>query len=179
MLRRLLPFCLLIIPFLEIAVFIMVGGAIGVLPTIAIVIITATIGMTLLRQQGLGLIERIRTQMDAGALPGRDLADGAMLLAAGLFLLTPGFVTDTIGFCLFVPAIRSWIYNFIKSRATFAAAGVKTHYSHYDARSQSGYDDGQGPVIDLDAEIIEPDDHKSDSDKAPKKPSSSNSPWKK
>jgi UPF0716 protein FxsA len=116
---RYLPFLMLIVPVTEIAVFILVGQWIGVLPTIALVILTAITGATLLRHQGLGLALKIRSEMEAGRAPGRDLANGAMMLVAGVLLLTPGFVTDTLGFLLFVPQVRDRVFAFLAKRMTF------------------------------------------------------------
>lgn len=109
----LIPLALLGIPILEIAVFIQMGGLIGVFPTLAMIFVTAVIGTVLLRQQGFALLGRIRAEMDAGRVPGRELGHGAMILVAGVLLLTPGFVTDTLGFLLFVPAVRSAIWRFL------------------------------------------------------------------
>ena len=101
-------------PLIEIAVFIEVGGWIGLWPTIAIVILTAMIGTALLRAQGIATLNRARQQMDRGALPARELFDGLCLLFAGALLLTPGFVTDAVGFLLFVPPVRDSIRGFLR-----------------------------------------------------------------
>jgi UPF0716 protein FxsA len=113
---RFLPFLMLIVPITEIAVFIVVGQWIGVVPTIALVILTAVLGASLLRHQGLGLAMKLRSEMEAGRVPGRDLAHGAMMLVAGVLLLTPGFVTDTLGFLLFIPQIRARVFEFLAKR---------------------------------------------------------------
>jgi UPF0716 protein FxsA len=113
---KLLPFALLIVPVAEIGVFLLVGGWIGVLPTIALVLITAVTGATLLRIHGLRQLDVIRVQFADGRLPGRDIAHGAMMLVAGVLLLTPGFITDTLGFLLFVPAVRDALYRFLGAR---------------------------------------------------------------
>jgi UPF0716 protein FxsA len=113
---KLLPFALLIVPLAEIGMFILVGGLIGVLPTIALVLLTAVTGATLLRIHGLKQLEAIRAQVAEGRLPGRDIAHGAMMLVAGVLLLTPGFITDTLGFLLFVPLVRDAVYRFLAAR---------------------------------------------------------------
>lgn len=112
----LLPFVLLLVPLAEIATFVVVGSKIGVLATIALVLATAITGATLLRIQGLGTLGRIQAQMDRGQMPSRDLVHGVMIMAAGLLLLTPGFITDTLGFLLFVPAIRDRAWSFVRDR---------------------------------------------------------------
>jgi UPF0716 protein FxsA len=141
---KMLPFLFLIVPVLEITVFIKVGSRIGVLPTILLVLATAVAGATLLRVQGFGVLSRIRMQMEAGQLPGRELGNGAMILAAGVLLLTPGFITDTIGLLLFVPAVRDRIWRFLGSRATVVAAGFPGSFggSPRDGRPRDG-------VVDL------------------------------
>lgn len=112
----LIPFLLLAIPILEIAVFILVGNAIGLWPTLGLVILTAVIGSILLKQQGISTLARIQTEIGAGRVPGRDLVSGVMIAMAGVLLLTPGLVTDALGFLLFVPGVRSRIFDFLKSR---------------------------------------------------------------
>ena len=94
------------VPLIEIALFIQVGGWLGLWPTLAIVVLTAAIGTALVRRQGLEQIARVRASIDRLSDPTRPLAHGAMILAAGLLLLTPGFFTDAVGFALLVPALR-------------------------------------------------------------------------
>lgn len=107
-----MPFVLLLfigIPIIEIYVMIQVGSEIGAIPTIVLAILTAIIGIWLVRHQGFGLLMRVRELTDRGEVPALEMLDGALLLVAGLFLLLPGFVTDTIGFLLLIPPLRHWI----------------------------------------------------------------------
>ena len=94
------------IPLLEIGVFIKVGGAIGLWPTLTLIVLTAVLGTWQLQAQGLATLARARTLLERGEMPARELFDGLCLLIAGALLLTPGFVTDSIGALLFVPALR-------------------------------------------------------------------------
>jgi len=94
------------VPLLEIAVFIQVGGWLGLWPTLALVVLSAMIGAWELRAQGLATLARARAVIDAGEVPTREIFDGACLLIAGVLLLTPGFVTDALGLLLFVPLTR-------------------------------------------------------------------------
>lgn len=119
-----IPFLLLIIPVMEIAVFILVGNLIGLWPTLGLVVLTAIIGSFLLKRQGLGTLRRIQAEMNAGRVPARELVDGVMIMAAGILLLTPGLVTDTIGFLLFVPGIRGRIRSFLSKRVVVMAQGA-------------------------------------------------------
>ncbi len=94
------------VPIVEIAVFIEVGGVLGLWPTLGLVVLTAVLGTWQLRAQGLATLMRAREQVERGALPTRELFDGACLLVAGALLLTPGFLTDAAGFLLFFPPVR-------------------------------------------------------------------------
>ena len=115
----LIPFLvLLVIPIAEIATFIAVGGAIGIGWTLLLILVTAIIGTFLLRAQGMGLIARIQNEVRAGRVPARELVHGLMLLLAGVLLLTPGFVTDAIGFSLFVPPVRDAVWQLVRGRVT-------------------------------------------------------------
>lgn len=97
------------IPILEIAIFIEAGERFGVGPTIGTVILTAIAGTFLLRRQGLHVISRAREHLDKGELPVGEVFTGICLILAGALLITPGFVTDTIGLALFVPRLRTWL----------------------------------------------------------------------
>lgn len=97
------------VPLIEIAVFIQVGGLIGLAPTLIVVIATAVAGTALLRRQGLATLARARDNMERGTLPVVELFDGICLLLAGALLLTPGFVTDALGAFLLVPALRHYL----------------------------------------------------------------------
>lgn len=98
---------LVAVPIIEIALFIELGGWVGLWPTLALVVATAILGGILLRAQGFAALRRMQGAMEAGEDPRGPIAHGAMILVAGLLMLTPGFFTDTIGFALLVPPIRS------------------------------------------------------------------------
>jgi len=104
-----MPFVFLafiLVPIAEIAVFIEVGGMIGLWATIGIVILTAIVGTSLLRSQGLAAFGRAQAAMSEGRLPVEEVIHGFCLVIAGALLLTPGFLTDIGGFLLFVPPVR-------------------------------------------------------------------------
>jgi UPF0716 protein FxsA len=96
----------LLIPMVEIYFLIKVGSVIGALPTVFLVVFTAVLGAGLLRIQGFSTVARLRTTLAQGGIPAMELMEGAVLLVAGALLLTPGFVTDAIGFCCLVPPLR-------------------------------------------------------------------------
>lgn len=109
---------ILLLPLLEIAVFIWIGGLIGVLPTILLTVITALAGSLMLRQQGLSLLTRMQKELDAGRTPGNEVMQGAMIVLASILLLIPGFVTDAVGLLLFVPPVREALARLIVSRSS-------------------------------------------------------------
>jgi len=93
------------IPLFELYLLIQVGSIIGALPTLALVVFTAVLGAALLRRQGLSTVQRIQIAMNRGEVPALEVVEGAILLIGGAMLLTPGFVTDALGFlCLWPPA---------------------------------------------------------------------------
>lgn len=104
------------VPIVEIALFIQVGGWLGLLPTLAIVVATAALGTFLVRRQGLAELARIQGSLSELRDPTRPLAHGAMILASGLLLLTPGFFTDGVGFALLVPGVRDAVMRFVAAR---------------------------------------------------------------
>jgi len=112
----LVPLLLLGLPIAEIAVFIVVGRHIGLLATLGLILLTAVIGSVLLRIQGFGLLARIRAEAREGRVPGRELVHGVMIMIAGILLVIPGFITDTLGFLLFIPALREAGWRLLKDR---------------------------------------------------------------
>ncbi|MDP5325635.1 MAG: FxsA family protein [Litorivicinaceae bacterium] len=104
------------VPIVEMWILIQVGGEIGALPTIGLVVLTATIGLSLLKRQGLSTLMSARAKMDQGRIPAGELVSGVMLAVGGALLLTPGFVTDVVGFLLLIPATRRWVLRQIIER---------------------------------------------------------------
>ena len=104
------------IPLVEIYLFIEVGSVIGALPTVALIILTAVVGVSLLRLQGLQTMARFQQQMVSGELPTTIMLEGAALLFGGALLLTPGFLTDAIGFLCLIPFTRRTIIHWLIGR---------------------------------------------------------------
>lgn len=161
-------------PIIEIAVFIQAGELIGLWPTIGIVILTAIIGTSLMRAQGLQTLARAQAQMDHGEMPIGEMFDGICILIAGVLLLTPGFVTDTMGFLLLVPPLRraigaGVIMKLVRSgniRTSFPRRTYSnTKPSGDRGRQRPGGRAGSGPIIDGDFENVSPTDDKNDAAK--------------
>jgi UPF0716 protein FxsA len=97
---------LIIVPIVELAVILQVGQRLGVWETLALLLAISVAGAWLVRGQGLAILRRIGMETAMGRLPGRSVVDGALVLVAGILMLTPGFVTDAVGLVLLVPATR-------------------------------------------------------------------------
>lgn len=111
------------VPLIEIALFIQVGGAIGLGYTLLIVVLTAILGTWLVRNQGLMALADVQRSFNDLRDPTEPLAHGAMILFSGALLLTPGFFTDAVGFALLVPGIRRAAFNWLRKRVRV------THFS--------------------------------------------------
>lgn len=163
---------LLVIPILEIMVFIFVGGEIGILPTLAMIFVTAILGTFFLRQQGLSILQKLQTESRSGNIPGRELVHGAMIMIAGVLLLTPGFVTDSIGFLLFVPPFRDFAWNFLKSRINVVNFGNSGMGANKGAGMRGGPNYQGEPFVDLNE-----DEYSRDPEPKSSSTPNPNSPW--
>jgi UPF0716 protein FxsA len=110
----------ILIPIIEITIFITIGSNIGILNTIAIILLTALLGIFLVRRRGLSLVFDVRKNMSEGTMPIDEIKGGIFLLISGLLLITPGFFTDCIGFAVFLKPVQDFIAlrarNYFKSR---------------------------------------------------------------
>jgi UPF0716 protein FxsA len=97
----------LALPFLELFVILQVGRSIGALNTVAVLILVSLVGAWLVKREGLGVLRRAQQRVADGAVPGRELVDGVLILFAGALLLTPGFLTDIVGVLLLLPPVRA------------------------------------------------------------------------
>jgi UPF0716 protein FxsA len=154
-------FVLVGIPIVEIALFIQAGKLIGLWPTLAAVIATAVIGTAMLRHQGFTVLRQAQASVVAGQAPVAQVFDGACLLVGGALLLTPGFLTDAIGFALLVPAVRRAIRT-MAMRRLVAVGGVRVYPppggSPGSAPGPSPHDRMHPPGTIIDAEFETLDD---------------------
>lgn len=169
------------LPLVEIVVFIEVGGALGVWPTIAATVATALAGSLLLRAQGLATLMRARTQMDKGQLPAREMFEGICLVLAGALLLVPGFVTDALGLLLFMPPFRELLRRFIghrlaqrgaQGRARVFVDGEEVNPNTWGKESRdrdrgAGGPESRGGTIEGEFEEVEDPDPKRDRPESP------------
>jgi len=113
----------ILLPIAEIYVIVRVGEAIGILPTLALLIVDGFLGAALARSQGRAAWARFNRALGEGRVPAREVFDGAMIIAGGAFLLAPGFITDAIGLCLLLPPTRALLRGFVL-RVAKRRAGV-------------------------------------------------------
>ncbi len=105
-----------LVALIEMATFFWVESRIGLGWALGLALLTAIIGSMLVRRAGIAVIAAIRTKWSEGRLPGRELTHGAAILVSGAFLISPGFITDTLGFLLLVPNVRDMIHGLVSRR---------------------------------------------------------------
>lgn len=136
----------ILVPITEMWILIEVGGRIGALNTIGLVLLTAVIGASMLRQQGLQTLSRAQQRMNSGELPAQEMLEGLALAFGGALLLTPGFVTDTIGFLCLIPPTRAAIVAALLRRGIVQTLGSGTQGGfHHGGFGQGGFDPHSEP----------------------------------
>ncbi len=157
------------IPLAELTLFIQLRKVIGLGPTIAIVIFTAFLGAYLTKQQGLRVLQRYQETLAQGKLPTAEIMDGLMILVAGAVLLTPGFLTDTIGFLLLVPPVRLWVRQalaaYLKDRVQIVTTTTGTPGTNPSGQQAGGPgrvdttpkpgEKSPGGVIEVETEVVD------------------------
>jgi UPF0716 protein FxsA len=137
-----------IVAVAEMATFFWVESRIGLAWALGLALTTALIGSVLVRRAGLSALGRIVRRAQQGQLPGRELVDGASILVAGAFLISPGFITDTLGFLLLFPPVQGIVYRVVSRRFSSRVAVFTSGY-------QAPSDDPIHGVIDIDPDDIE------------------------
>lgn len=136
-----LPFMLLLfigIPLLEIYFLIEVGDVIGAFPTVLAVVFTAVLGVGLIRIQGFSTLQKAQNSMNQGKLPAIEMFEGVMLLFAAICLLIPGFFTDSIGFILLIPPLRTLL-----ATKLIGTSVLRSGFSHFHAGNSQSYYEGE------------------------------------
>lgn len=129
---RILLLLFIVVPIVEMWLLITVGQHIGAIPTIGLVLLTAFIGVSLLRYQGAITLLKARAKLSTGELPAREMADGLFFAVGGALLLTPGFVTDVIGFACLTPGLRTVLIRFFAQHLfNGQIKGRNTRYTSY------------------------------------------------
>ena len=122
--RLLLLFTL--VPLIELYVLLRIGSRLGVAPTILLVVVTGVVGAQLARREGVRTLRQIQAQLQRGVVPTEGLVDGALILAAGLLLVTPGVLTDAVGFGLLFPLTRAALRQYVRRRLEAAVPAASS-----------------------------------------------------
>ncbi|MDX2465440.1 MAG: FxsA family protein [Porticoccus sp.] len=137
-------------PIVEMWLLITIGREIGAWPTIGLVLLTAVVGFSLLRQQGFAMLFRVRQKIDAGELPAVEMVEAIILAVCGVLLVTPGFVTDVVGFAGLMPSLRRTVVSKMVSKVNVAGHGEEAIHHHHKPS-----DSGQSTSNSSDSEILE------------------------
>lgn len=137
----------IVVPMIELAVLIQVGSYIGVLWTLALIFITAIIGVRLLKLQGLSTLMRAQQRLAEGGIPAQELAEGFLLALAGALLLTPGFLTDAFGFSLLMPGVRGAMAGSVMKmlKPKMVMGGFQQHGNTYQSHQPPGHEQPHNP----------------------------------
>jgi UPF0716 protein FxsA len=150
----------IVIPIAELAVIIQIGQAIGVLPTIALLIADSVLGAALMRSQGRAAWMRFNAALAEGRVPGREVMDGALVIFGGALLLTPGFLSDILGLILLLPPTRALVRTVLVRRygarlVATAASGAQSRVFGFGTRPPRGAR-GRDDVVDSSATEVDP-----------------------
>ncbi|WP_299003928.1 FxsA family protein [uncultured Shewanella sp.] len=141
----------IVLPILELAVLIRVGEVLGTWPTVGLVILTAIVGISLVRSQGIHTLMQVQKKLSNGEAPGQEIVEGMMLGLAGLLLVVPGFITDFIGILLLTRFIRIPVAGFLYKRMQLKV--VANGRGSMEGRQQSPFGGAsQGQTFDGDFE---------------------------
>lgn len=139
------------VPILEIAAFIKIGAWIGLVPTLLGCVVTAIIGALLVRHQGFGVLKDAQTALARNEAPVEQLAHGVFILIAGVLLMTPGYVTDAMGFLLLIPPVRLKIARYLVTRLV-RNADIRVMRAGWGAAEDTSHVTIEGEAVELDDE---------------------------
>jgi UPF0716 protein FxsA len=122
----------ILVPLAELYVIIQVGQAFGALNTIALLIAISAAGAWLAKREGVAVWRRFQRQVESGSVPGKEMADGVMILFAGALMMTPGFLTDVLAICLLLPPVRAVIRGALMRQAARRAGIFRIDGSRYE-----------------------------------------------
>jgi UPF0716 protein FxsA len=135
----------ILVPLVEFVVLVKVGSAIGLFPTVLIALGTAVLGVSLSRKQGFQVMHQIRQETASGHTPAQSLVEAVCILLAGLVLMTPGFVTDAIGFALLIPSVRRRLYGVLQETISLSVKNGRSS-GPFQGASNTHSSRGEGEV---------------------------------
>lgn len=145
-------------PVLEIALFIKVGGALGILPTLLLIFGAGAVGVWLVRMQGLMVINDLRGRLGAMNDPSEPMAHGALIALAGFLFMVPGFLSDFVALTLLFPPVRRWLIRQMIRRANVVRTSGFTASYGFETPDSYGRDRGRPTVIDAEFYEVDPDE---------------------
>lgn len=157
---RLLLVLFTVVPLVELYLLIWLGGVMGLWPTVAIVLLTGVVGATLAKLEGLRVLGQWQSALAEGRVPEAGVLDGLLVLVGGIFLVTPGVLTDVVGLTLLVPPTRRAVAGYLRRRveAGIRKGSVHVHVSGFGtAPPFGGFDPrprGGGSVIDVEGRDV-------------------------
>lgn len=120
----LLVLLFLVVPVVELVLIIKIGAAIGVLATVALLVLSSVVGSWLMKREGLGVVRRVQASLAAGRMPGVELIDGFLILLGGALMIAPGFLTDLLGIALLLPPVRAVVRRVLRRRFSARLLGT-------------------------------------------------------
>lgn len=143
----------IVLPAVELALLIEIGQRLGTAATLSLIVVTGLVGASLARREGLRVLSQVRSELDAGVVPGDALVDGLMILVAGALLVTPGILTDFTGFLCLIPAFRGFVKTQLRKRFEEAVASgqvrVEMHGLGMPPRGPGSGPRPRDPIIDV------------------------------
>lgn len=148
------------VPIIEIGLFIQVGGFIGLWPTIGLVLVTAFVGASLVRSQGLQTLMSVQQRVKQGEIPAQQILEGVLLAVAGVLLLTPGFMTDILGMTVLLPAPRRKLAAYLLTKVVIKTGSQFQGGYHQDGAGRGRTFDGEFEEKDSDDDQDKHDHHR-------------------
>ncbi len=152
-----------VVPFVELVLLLWLAAKVGGVNTLLLILFTGVLGASLARWQGLRTALRIRQEMAQGKVPGDAMVDGALILVAGAVLLTPGILTDALGFALLIPVIRQ---VFKRTALAWIQRNVRVQQVHYGSgfgpRPDFTTSSAGDRIVDakvIETRVVDPEDH--------------------
>ncbi|WP_031480734.1 FxsA family protein [Maridesulfovibrio frigidus] len=161
-----------VIPIFDLYLLVKIGGEIGTLNTVMLVLLTAFIGASLARSQGMSTMQKVRENMDRGVMPAEEILDAVIIFAAGLVLLTPGFITDALGLLLLFPPTRGYFKRWLRVQIEQMKKNPNVHMTYQQTEFKAWTNQEQPSqrldnVIDIEASETKSNEAKNDDKDTP------------
>lgn len=133
----------IILPAIELTLFIKIGAQVGAIPILLEIILTAVIGLSVMRKQGLSTLTRANEKLNRGETPAKEVAEGFLLGISGLFIVLPGILTDVFGICLLIPFIRKSLASKILAKSASGQSSFRFYSQHQRSQTDAHTFEGE------------------------------------